>query len=411
MLGKVPSVQLVSMAICKSVRVMVLELETEAIALDFPLVYRQPLTFDAANGKINWQITQDRVYVDSSPLYLAADHGPVVAQLDLDLPKNRNSDRPAEMILSIGLTDTEASYRDKFMPYTLNQDFLDWMSNSVPEGRVIGGGFIYRGSLVKEDINNRTTQLYLNIENITLDYHREWPKLTAMRGLIEIDNGKVNANISDAKIYNMAVTDARVTTTTAEDGGIWLTVDAKAAGESSDAIRFVNNSALQKMVGNLFNQWQLQGKTQADISLGLPLAGAKQPADIMVAVELFDTDIAIPIYDLQFADLNGPLTYSSQQGIHSSVLHANLSNKPVVIDIGQNEQKSLLIDFSGRADMHDLMDWSQQPVLSFATGETDIAAQINVDASGKSEFTLSSSLLGVEIDLPAPLQKISRYQR
>jgi len=382
-----------------------LELETKAFALDFPRVYRQPLAFDAASGKISWQITQDRVYVDSSPLYLAADHGPVVAQLNLDLPNKLDSDRPPEMILRIGLTDTAASYRDKFIPYTLNQDFLDWMSNSVPQGQVIDGGFIYRGSLAKGDINNRTAQLYLNIENTTLDYHPEWPEVTAIRGLVEIDNGKVNANIADAKIYDMAVTDARVTTTAAEGGGIWLTVDAKTAGESSDAIKFVNHSALQRMVGNVFNQWQLQGKTAADISLGLPLAGAEQSAEIMVAVELFDTDITMPTYGLQFADLNGPLTYSSQQGIYSSVLHANLYNKPLVIDVGQDEQKSLLINFSGRADMHDVMDWSQQAVLSFATGETDIAAQIKVDPTGESEFTLSSSLLGVDIDWPAPYKK------
>ena len=387
------------------------ELETKAFALDFPLAYRQPLSFNSGNGKISWEITEDRVYVESGLLHLAADHGPVIALLDLDLPKKVDSDLPPEMTLTIGLTDTAASYRDKFIPYTLNQNFLDWMSDSVPEGRVIDGGFIYRGSLRKGHIEDRTVQLYLNVENMTLDYHPEWPKLTAIRGLVEVDNRDVKVNVTDAKMYDMDVTDARVTTTTAEGGGIWLTVDAKAVGESDDAIRFVNESALQKVVGDVFNPWQLQGKTSADVSLGLPLAGAKQSADIEVAVKLLDTDVTIPEYNLQFTDLSGSLNYSSQQGIYSSGLQANLYNKPFVIGVGQDEEKSVLVDFSGRADMRNVLDWSQQAVLSFATGETDITAQVKVNPTAGSQFTMSSNLLGVDIGLPAPYKKSADSQR
>ncbi len=389
----------------------VVELDTTTFSMVFPLVYRKPLAFESAKGIVGWEITEDRVYVDSGPLYLTADHGPATALLDLDLPKKIGSDIPPEMTLTIGLLDTASSYRDKFIPYTLNKDFLNWMSGSVPKGRVIDGGFIYRGSLRKEDTQDRTVQLYLNVEGGTLDYHPEWPKLTDIRGMVEVDNADVRVNASSAKMYEMDVTGAYVTTTTLEEGGIWLTIDAKAAGESSDAIRLVNESALQKTVGDVFKQWQLKGKASADVSLGLPLADANRPSEIEVAVQLSETDVTIPEYRLQFSELNGPFNYSSEKGVYSEGLTAKLYNKPFEIGVGQDQEQSVLVDFSGRVDMLDVLDWSQQAALSFAHGETDMTAQVKVNKNGGSLFTVSSNLLGVDIGLPEPYTKSANDAR
>jgi len=381
------------------------ELKTQDFSMEFPSVYRQPLAFKSAEGKVSWQITEDRVYVESEPLYLSADHGPATALLNLDLPTKAGSLIPPEMTLTIGLIDTAASYRDKFIPYTLNQDFLDWMATSVPQGRVIDGGFIYHGSLRKGDVSDRTVQLYLNVEDVTLNYHPDWPQLTGITGLVEVDDNNARVNTTEAKIYDMDVLEARVATTTVEGGGIWLTVDAKAAGRSSDAIRLVNESALQKIVGDVFEQWQLQGQASAEVSLGLALAGANKPADIEVAVQLADNDVAIPQYRLQFTDVGGPLNYSSQQGFYSPGLNANLYNKPFVVKVGTDEDSGVLVDFAGRADIRDVLNWSQQPALAFARGETDIVAQIVVNGKDGSEFTAASNLLGVEINLPEPYAK------
>ncbi|ARN72975.1 hypothetical protein [Oceanicoccus sagamiensis] len=70
------------------------ELDTGAFSLDFPLVYRNPLGFASGKGKVAWQLTEDRVYVDSGLLSLTADHGPATALLDLDLPKQAGSEIP-----------------------------------------------------------------------------------------------------------------------------------------------------------------------------------------------------------------------------------------------------------------------------------------------------------------------------
>ncbi|ARN72974.1 YhdP family protein [Oceanicoccus sagamiensis] len=315
------------------------------------------------------------------------------------------------MTLTIGLKDTAASYRDKFIPYTLNQSFLDWMAGSVPEGRVIDGGFIYRGSLRKEDVKDRTVQLYLNVENGTLDYHPDWPKLTAISGLVEVDNADVTVNASKAKLYAMDVSAATVTTTAVEGGGIWLTIDAQAAGQSSDAIRLVNESALQQVVGNVFKQWQLDGQASAEVSLGLPLVGATRPADIDVAVQLQDTDLLMPEYRLQFTDVNGPLNYSSERGMYSPGLNALLYNKPFTVTVEQDAEQGVLVDFAGRVDMADILDWSQQPALSFASGETNMAAQVKVSPKGESQFTVSSDLVGVAITLPEPYNKTAEQPR
>jgi uncharacterized protein (TIGR02099 family) len=380
-------------------------LDGEQFSLQLPKVYEQPLAFDSVLGQLQWQLADERLLLQSGPIKLTADHGPASVLLNLDIPLKAGAEPAAAMTLAVGLTDTAASYRDKFIPYLLNEDFLRWMKSSVPSGHVKQGGFLYRGSLRAGDVDHRTVQLYLDVDHTTLDYHADWPALTDISGLVEVDDNRVKVKTREAKMFELKVPAALVEVVPLDEGGMWLTVAANALGNAGDGLRVVNESAIQKLVGGVFSQWQLNGEVSADVQLGIPLAGAEQSAEIAVSVDLDKADLTIPEYKLDFTALAGQLNYSSVSGISSAGLAGQFYQKPLTVAVSQGRDKAVQVAINGRLDMRDVEQWSQQAALGFTAGETDFSADLHIAAEGSSKLTMQSNLLGVSIDLPTPFHK------
>ena len=403
----------------------VVELDLGHFTLDFPDIYHHELAFDSGKGQIVWHMGKERLTVNSGPLTLEGGYGHARGLLSLDLPVNQHPGDP-QMDLTIGLKNTDASYRNQLIPYILSEKFLDWVELSNPTGRVVDGGFIYRGSLRKNARDDRSVQLYLNVENASLDYHRNWPKLTAISGIVLIDDGVVDANISRAKMFQLDVEKLHIATQPLKDGGVWLAIDAEASGSANDALRIINESAVHEVVGSVFENWLLDGAGFATIKLGIPLAGSKAKPDIDVLVELAEATLSVPDYRLQLDKINGPIHYNSASGIHSSGIKAQLYNKPATVKLAQSAAGAITADISGRVSMRDVETWSRQPALTFFSGETDFNARVfiaekqadiidseSVDSEPvdrervdkRSEFSVNSNLLGVSIDLPEPYRK------
>ncbi len=398
------------------------ELDTQQFSLDFPALYHHRLEFESGRGQVKWHIGKQRITVNSGALYLQTDHGPATGLLSLDLPANQDSGDPL-MWLVMGIRDADTHYRNRYIPYILNQGFLDWMAASVPLGHIIDGGFIYRGSLAQDGVADRTVQLYFNVDNTTLDYHPDWPALTDISGLVLIDDDEVDVKASQAKLFRLEISRAQVKIRPLEQGGLWLTVDAVANGNASDALRIVNESAIRSIVGSVFENWQLDGITSAEVKLGIPLAGANADPDIDVSVNLEQSKLSIPDYRLQFENVNGPINYHSDSGITSKGIKATLYNKPVVVKVAQSDEGAIAVDIAGRLAIKDVADWSKRPALTFVSGETDFNARVfiaakkqetdktggnkleSANSDGRNEFSVSSSLLGIAIDLPAPYDK------
>ncbi|WP_101757616.1 YhdP family protein [Oceanicoccus sp. KOV_DT_Chl] len=384
----------------------VVELDSQQLSMAFPLVYEQPLPFESATGRLQWRLENNRVFVDSGPLNISTEHGPVTALLDLDLPTEADDELPPTMDLTIGLRDTPAAYRDRYIPYILSEDFRRWLATSITAGQVIDGAFLYRGSLRKGDTGNRTVQLYFNVADAELDYHPDWPGLTAIDGVVVIDDADVDVLGRKANIFGLDVASAEVHVSTREEQDLWLTVAAQAVGDSRDALRIVNESMINNFVGGAFNSWELAGKADAAIKLDIPLAGTDEQPVIDVAVDLSASTLSIPDYRVKFDHLNGRLNYNTGKGISAVGITARFFEKPVQLQVAQNDGNVVVVDINSSVDMRDVQSWSQQAAVSFTSGVADFNAQVRVaPEGGDSLFTIQSDLAGVAIDLPAPYAK------
>lgn len=381
------------------------ELNSKHFSMGFPTLYKDPLEFKSARGEVRWSIGKDNIVVESGPLHFTADHGPATALLALDIPLVKSPFVDPLMTLIIGFRNIDASYRNKFIPTVLNAGLREWLNKSIISGHIVNGGFVYRGSLTPGDIDDKTVQLFLNVDNTTLDYHSDWPALEKIKGLVIVDDIDTIVTTNSATLYGMNVDSTRISVSVIDTGGLWLTVDAAVSGEAKDALRVVNESALRATVGPTFEMWELTGRATVGLDLGIPLNQWELKPEIIVDVELIDSNLYIPDYNVSFSELNGPLNYHSSSGIFSNSMTALFYGKPLRTTVKQDEDKVLVIDIAGDIDMKDIEIWSRQPALSFFSGATKFDARITVDKKTGSKFTVNSNLQGVEISLPEPYGK------
>lgn len=385
------------------------ELDTPSLALYFPTVYQHTLHFGQARTRIDWQVLDDRLTIASTPIVLQADHGLVTGLLHLDLPRGRGT---PWMTLLIGMQEVDVDIRQRYIPYTLSETLRSWLDSAIVTGRIEAAGFVFHGSLQVEDSHLRTVQLFFDIDDVVLDYHPDWPALEAISGGVVIDNHDVHVQAQHAKVLNVFVDDANVRV----DNGQRLTVDATMVGQAHDALRVVTTSpGLRRVVGPIFDQWQLEGDIHGTLHLDVPLLDADDStlndgrvATIQVDTELGHADLSLGDMGLQFNDFSGPLSYHSDTGLLSVGLVGQFYDKPAIIKVRHLPDQTIQMIADGSVGVRDVADWLGQPLTEVASGETAFQAIVTIHPNGVNQLVVKSHLVGVTLALPEPYYKTAQ---
>ncbi|MCR8921582.1 TIGR02099 family protein [Dasania sp. GY-MA-18] len=381
-------------------------LSSEPFEIAFPGIYANSMRFDVAKAKVAWRWDAETVYVDSGIIDVRSEYGPAVALLALRFPRQPDAGDPS-MFLAVGLTDTPASNRDKFIPEVLSEDLLAWLDSSIQGGDIQQGGFIYNGSLAADGEQERSVQLYLEVANGELDYQPGWPALNNIQAQVFVDDGDVDVYSPSAVAKGIALSNTRVKVNQLADGEAWLSVAAQLEGDAQHALDIVNSGNLREIVGDAFADWQLKGDISASLNLGLPLAQhSKLQQQVVFNSYIRAGDLRLPDYRLNFKEVYGPFEYSSANGVVSSGLQGLLFNKKATVKIAQSNEQAVKVNIDGLVNMDDVEAWAQFAGMTYLRGQAQVQAELLLN-SKHDHFSLSSDLKGVAIALPAPYKKAS----
>lgn len=392
------------------------ELSSDAFSMYFPEIYRLPMVFNSARGIVGWQIAQGRVTVASGPLDLEAEeHGPATGVFSLDFPGNDSVEHQS-MFLSVGLRDVDAKYRNKFIPFIVDEGLRGWLDQSVLAGDVSRGSFIYNGSLRKDGADLRTVQLSLDVEDGALKFSDDWPKLTDLKARVLVDDSFVDVQGPSAKMFELQASNVVVRSQLLSEvhnvnslTGSWLTVDADIHGPSASGLRVVTQSVLRDWVGSGFDHWRLEGEVTAKLNLGLALSNGEYEPEINFTSQLSNSALYIDDFNLAFSNVSGPLNYHSDKGLHSPGIKADFFGFEQSLELKQSEQGAVVIDMAGKVSAQAVGEWTGQPALVFLEGVAQAKARLFLQAKD-SYLDVQSDLVGVSIDLPAPFGKTKQQQ-
>ena len=381
--------------------------------LHFTSMFPSSWHFDSTRGRVNYRYQDGVFQLSSSVLELVSEEVSAFGKFHLNLPKGRENKTWG---LVVGIRDINLLDAPKYLPNTLSEDLSVWLTGAVLAGRSSESGLIFHGSLYRNAPRIRKVhEIFLKVEGAELDYDANWPPVSELDATVYINNRYIDSDDSAGILMASRVVDAVVTVpVTAAGQADTVVITGKLSGPLSDGIRILNESPLAQTTGHIAEGWSGTGKMRATAHLEIPIGNRKgqEPyADVMV--HLGENNLTMSQFDLTAYEIDGDVRYETKTGLSSASFSARLFDEPVVGSIYsliEDKTGEITVKVDGQVDIEDLYGWSDQALLTRASGILTYESEIHIPYgrfADRSYVEAISNLQGVVIDMPSPLQKVS----
>jgi len=405
------------------------DLTLRAGALEFPGVFEEPsLPFDRLHSKLSWTRRGQDVKVEIEQLGFAnADtEGEASGHWRTsDVGRDGKGERfPGVLDLSGKLTRADGARVYRYLPQDMSASARAYLRESVRQGQAQDARFSVKGRLLDfpfERPGSGTFQVKAKLLDVNYAFApayltpsepQPWPALEHVQADLLIDRAALHITQAGASVVGQP--QLRVSQTEAHIGNFmsaqpWLKVQAQVRGPASDALAFINRSPLSHMTGEALKDARMSGATDVRFQLELPLetdeaTRAKGP------VRFAGNDLRVMPDTPWLENANGVLSFT-EQGFSLPSATARLLGGELRFSGGMQVRNGVsVVRFQGQGSvtadgMRTSRDWSWMPQLGLqASGGTPYQAKLEVAGGGLS-LQVDSTLQGLGLNLPAPLNK------
>ena len=371
------------------------DIDSQQLVMEFPTVYNWALPFNFAQGRINWQLYSDYAKVGSDLLELGLNNIRTRGQFAIDLPYDK--EQQALLNLSMGLNGAIA--REALLltpPKVVGEELYRWLDRALIQGDVREAGLVLvTPTRPVADRPKPLSELYIAVENTTLDYQSPWPVLRRADAVIHARDGSTRVQLEQG---SAAGTDIGFADLWMESGSGELETLIAIEGSAFELNSLFHSEALANSVGNKLGDWQLSGSHKSLVDLQVPLKGGSPKLQIRSALNR-----GVFISESQrvaVTDIDGSVQFDLDSGLSADNLKASFLGRTFDVDMSSGSTGTD-IQIAGRIDSHKLMQWAGVPLSGVISGEIPLNSTIKL-CSDKCQSTLQleSQLTGSRIDAP-----------
>lgn len=389
-----------------------LQVDATPFSMHFPKVYSDAMRYTEVWGDIGLHWDAAGLRIDSGLVRTRGDEGEAHVLFAVEIPFEESVAGP-EMGLLVGLQNSRAVYRQKYLPFVLPEGLLNWLDGSVEEATVEQAGFLWRGSLRRNNSKHRTVQLFVDIDDGRLRFDPDWPVLTDLSATIRVDNGLTWAWARRGQIYAMPLEGLAIRLNAAQ-GRAQLSLRSLIHGNAGSGQRLLVETPLAELTRNAFADWTMSGPVEGELALELALTKERETPAIDLSLALDGVQTSMTALALPVADIRGTLRYQTGNGFTGSSLQGTLWGEPLAASVnealntgGAEDKRAeiLRVDLKGRLNGGELSTWLGQPLLGFIDGVTAVEGALRLQPGEPPVLDLKSDLDGVSLDAPRPYNK------
>ncbi len=388
-----------------------LDIDNDAFEMYFSNMFSAPWPFDSGRGRLAYRADSGQFKVTSGLIELI--HGDLAGygKVSLNLPRERELQTWG---LTVGITGADLTDADRFLPNTIPDDLHGWLTTAIERGQGQESGLTFHGALFRGAPGIRKSHdLYFKVDDAQLRYHDAWPVVSQMKGTVHANSYFVRSAGVTGALYESAIVDADVDVPISRDNKAdTVLVTARAEGPLGDVIRALNQTPLSETTGGMAAQWQALGAMEATLALNVPVGDRKtEEVGVDVGVSFDQASLVMPDFNLTMQDMAGSARYTSADGLSADAFQGRLFGEVVTVAIkteALGEGGEITVNFNGRVSADNLYHWSDQVLLSRAEGSLDYEATVHVPFGSEHDqvyVIATSDLVGVTLDVPAPLAK------
>lgn len=394
---------------------------------------------NALNGDIAWLNDKVHLNIRSNHNYLASENllGYILPydRFDLDLFFDAGTDNPKIYIPKLTLVNDTFSI-EQSLSYDVNDELLQinanvagvditqlkpwfpkligpettgWLNQALVSGNATDATLLWHGKVADFPFsqNNGIFQAQVGLEDIELRFQEDWPSVDDLYATLTFENEALEIVAESGGISGMKINEA-IAVIPKMGAGSHIEIKANGTGTGAQARALFNNSSLRNSVGKTLESVKVHGTLNTDLSLYIPFSG--DPLQANADVYLNNNIIRVADVNLEINDVNGQLKIENDK-LSISGMKGELLAQPISFDLqgrGTDEGYAANLEFNGRWNLPRLVQQFHPQLRDYVSGDTDWTGMFNLtipESGYHYNFQLASQLQGIDLTLPAPLDK------
>jgi uncharacterized protein (TIGR02099 family) len=384
------------------------------VLLDWPGMFRDRLQFTVPACQFDfhwgtqWQAGLDDCSLENEDLAIAV-RGVI----------GSNEGKPAvdaSAVLSRGTIGTLASYWPEAL---MSEAIVGWLRRGLVEGEIVSGQAQIHGDLDDWPFRHGEGRFeaVAEVRNGLLDYVDDWPEARRVDAVVHFVNTSMDVEGRVGDIGGVPVHSARANIPNMQMPV--LEVNYSADSELPLLLDLIKQSPIQQYINTDLSRFEFSGSASTHGDLIFPLGRSKGNISVNGRALIKDNRFSDPSSEITFENISGELQYD-HRGFSGLGLKASFRGHPASIDLkaDADDEEKFRADVKGYFNVSDVIPGfllEGYAALAQIEGSSEWEASIVVspphggdESSGDESETvllLRSDLEGVDLNLPAPLNK------
>lgn len=412
--GTIPGLGLAGGIIRADNHALSLELPPQAAMLAVTDVFRKPFLFTRLGGTLvawredgQWNVAADRLhFVDTDGM---AGGG------EVHLVWGGKGHPPFLSAYAV-LDHAKVPDTKRFLPSRrMSRSLIAWMDHALIAGDVTSGRVLIRGDPDDWPFLDHPGRFEATatIKNATFDFSDEWPRATGVDASVDfVDN---HMGIVATHVGVQGVTATHAVASIPDLGKGVLNLDVQGGGSGAQLLDFVRHTPVGADAETALQGLTIGGTAKFGIKLMIPLDHAEK-FTLNGKVDLAHADVTADKWKLALKNLSGPMLIDGK-GFKAQNLTAMFRGAPATLSIALGGAVSNLADFveaslDTRASAQTLVQGYPDfaPLVARVSGAAPFHIGVRVvngtgGAPAIQILNVKSSLVGLAMDFPAPLDK------
>lgn len=391
-----------------------LELDSRNASLNFQQVLRWPVPADKLTGEVKWQDFQDKPTITANNLSISNTHiaGSINATYQM------NGIKGGYLDLSGKFDNGNAKFARFYYPIILGESTLHWLDTSILAGKANDVNLTVKGNLAdfpyvnqqnKLDPKLGTFRVTAKISDAQLEYGTDWPIIEGL-GLDMLFEGKrMELNANKGHIFGNKIIKSKTEIPQLDADSPMLLITSEVEGTVVDGVKFVNESPVKQVALGFTDDLKTAGNGKLHLELKIPMqdleaAKYKGAYTISNGSIFANADIGLP----ELSKINGVLNFT-ESNLSAQNVNTEILGGPAKLSLVTGADKIIHINAGGRINDTGIKKIASNPFTDALQGSTDWSGNITIKKP-LVDLNIRSNLVGMAIQLPAPLGKTPAQQ-
>ena len=386
-----------------------------------------PMSLDDLSLEGSWSLRDKKhltMRIDAMRFAQAGVTGTLTGAYTTPLPLSTRS--PGELDLKLQIPVVELRNVSRYLPAAVEGETREWLSSALQDGRARDLTLLIKGDLDKFPFQQKigTNQpsgifkLTAKIDKGTLSPAPKelspdrrmllWPRIEDIQGNLILDGTRLQVHAESAKTNGVALSDIHALVPDYMSSKPMLEVSGVAQAPLQSMLAYVSATPVIGWIDGFTDEARTSGNARLGLKIQLPLSAAGAPT-VQGNIKFAGNEVQLWRAWPAAQQVTGELNFS-EQGFQLPAMQAVFLGSPLTVSGGTQRDGATQIKLEGslNADMASRLITAPiaKRALKKISGSTRYTANLKL-RNQRLDLTVDSSLVGMALDFPAPLQKVA----